>query len=113
MKMTFLFKVEGFEITNNTRSEYSNGSTSYTLGNFEYSVGMESKPGEMSEIYEGIAKMLPQIIEGVKSAMQFQTSTTPNQTSEANPTQAQTEDQQEPVGEMDNDNLDPNRFKEV
>lgn len=106
MKMTFLFKVEGFEVNQSSKSEYQNSSTSCSLGSFEYSIGMESKPGELGEIYDGIGKMIPQIIEGVKSAMQIKTS-------EANPTQAQTEDQQEPVGEMDADNLDPNRFKEV
>ena len=106
MKMTFLFKVEGIEFNNTIRSEYSNSSTSCSLESFEYNVGMESKPGELNEIYEGIAKMLPQIIEGVKSAMK--TSTTSDQTSETNPTSAE-----EPVGDMDTDNLDPDRFKEV
>ena len=111
MKTSFVFKVQGFDY--NANSEISNSSCG--LENFEYRIDFESRPGEMKEYFGELAKVVPSLMDGIKSAIQYTTQVKyPESSSAEQPAQAQTEEQQEPVGNMNGENnLDPDRFKEV
>ena len=69
MKMTFSFKVEGFELSN-TGSGIVESASNISLDKFDYNVEFESKPGEMKEYMQELSKILPDLMEGIMSTIQ-------------------------------------------
>ena len=71
MKMSFVFKIQGFEFSNSSNNEFGNNAQNCTLENFEYNIGFESKPGEMREYMQELAKVLPAMMDGVMAALKI------------------------------------------
>ena len=111
MKMSMILKIEGFEVSNTSKMEFGNNSSNCSLDNFEYNIGFETKPGEMQEYMQELSKVLPEMINGIMTAIQFSSDSTSQQPNDVAPQPQQDENQDQ--NKDDNNDLDPNRYKEV